>query len=96
MTYKDLADPEGEETDQKAHRQYIFIGFIGQADNRRHGIVLADMENDYMKSDPNYPIDMPSANRFLDDFKLDKSGKESHERSSTHIAFVQGNFEPEY
>ena len=32
---------------------------------------------------------------FLDEFKLDKSGRESHERSSTHIAFVQGNSEPE-
>ena len=48
-----------------------------------------------MKGDTNYPLDMPSVYRFLDEFKLDKSGRESHERSSTHIAFVQGNPEPE-
>ena len=58
-----------------------------------YGAVLADLENDYMKGDTNYPMDMPAAYRFLDEFKLDKLGKESHERSSTHIAFVQGNSE---
>ena len=70
------------------------MGFLIQADTRRYGMVLADLENDYMKGDTKYPLDMPSAYRFLDEFKLDK-GKDSHERSSTHIAFVQGNSEPE-
>ena len=71
------------------------MGFLKQADNRRYGMVLADLENDYMKGDTNYPLDMPSAYMFLDEFKLDKSGRDSHERSSTHIAFVQGNSELE-
>ena len=71
------------------------MGFLAQADDRRYGIVLADSENDYMKGDVNYPLDMPSAYRFLDEFRLDKSGKEGHERSSTHLAFSQSNSELE-
>ena len=69
---------------------------MAQADNKRNGIVLANMENDYMKIDTNYLVDIPSKYRFLDAFKLDKSRKEAQDRSSTHIAFVQGNSEPEY
>ena len=46
--------------------------FLRQADNRRYGIVLAGLENDYTKSDTNYPLNMPSAYRFLDEFKLEK------------------------
>ena len=95
IVYKYLTDPEKEEIDKKAHDQYIAMGFLRQADSRRYGIVLADLENDYMKGDTNYPLDMPSAYRFLDEFKLYKLGKESHERSSTDIALVQGNSEPE-
>ena len=93
--YKDLTDSEKAESDKKDHDQYIAMGFLRQADSRRYGMVLADLDNDYMKGDTNYPLDMPSAYRFLDEFKLDKSGRDSHERSSTHIAFVQGNSEPE-
>ena len=71
------------------------MDFLRQADSRRYGIVLADLENDYMKGDTNYPLDIPSAYRFLDEFKLDKSGKESHKSISAHIAFAQGYSEPE-
>ena len=34
---------------------------------------------------------MPAAFRFLDEFKLDRTGVDSQARSSTHLAFVQGN-----
>ena len=45
-----------------------------------------------------YPLDMNSAYRFIDEFKLHKSGIQSQEINSIHIAFVQGNAanEPEY
>ena len=45
-------------------------------------MVLADLENDYMKGDTNYPLDMPSAYRFLDEFKLDKSGRDSQTKGT--------------
>ena len=95
IEYKYLTDTEKEEVDQRAHDQCIAMGFLKQADSRSYGMVLADLEYDYMKGNTNYPLDMSSAYRLLDEFKLDKSGKDSHERSSTHIAFVQGNSEPE-
>ena len=89
LIYKDLADTEKDKIDQKFHDQYISMGFLRQADKKRYGIGLANLENNYMKADTNYPLDMPCAFRFLDELELDKSVKESHERSSTHEAFIQ-------
>ena len=64
-----------EKVDQKDHDQYIAIGFLTQANSKRYGIVLANLENDYMKCDTNHPFDVLSAYRFPDKFRMDKSGK---------------------
>ena len=67
----------------------MVLGFRAQSNGYR--ATLADLDNDYMKVDVTYPRDIPEAFRFMDELKLDEAGNEEQARSSTHLAFVQGN-----
>ena len=92
--HKDLATltvDEKEAVDEEAHQKYIACGFLLQANENKYGHVTADLENDYMKGDNNYPKNMPEAYKYLDEYNTGNSKRDSHSRPASQLAFMQGN-----
>lgn len=73
-----------------AHDVTVATGFLASSDRRRFGKILNDLENDCIKgNNSNYPLDMASAYKLLNEYHTGIKGSSNHVQKSTQLAFAQ-------
>ena len=85
----DYAD-EQKELHELAHEVTVATGFLASSDRRRYGKILNDLENDCIKgNNSNYPKDMASAYKMLNEYHTGIKGSSNGVQHTTQLAFAQ-------
>ena len=86
---KNYAD-EIKELNEVAHDVIVATGFLASSNRRRYGNIVNDLENDYIKgSASNYPKNMASAYKILNEYHIGIKGSSNQVQQSTQLAFAQ-------
>ena len=73
-----------------AHEVTVATGFLASSDRRRYGKILNDLETDCIKrTNSNYPKDMVSAYKILNEYHTGIKGSSNQVQQSTQLAFAQ-------
>ena len=65
----DLQDDELKMIETTAREIYLACAFVINSDLRRYGCLIEELENEYTKSNKNYPRNMVKAYQLLNEYK---------------------------
>ena len=83
-----LTEAEREDYYKRAEDMSHAIAFLLQADPRRYGELLMDLENDFTKSRGSYPVTLVKAYEYLNEYKI-KSVVHTGDGQEHNVAFTQ-------
>ena len=87
--FDDLDDENQLKAKAMARDRTLAISFIMSSDPRRYKQVVRDLENDFLKGKNNYPKDVPTAYKLLNEYRTYGISRDSQVPSSTNLAFPQ-------
>ena len=87
--FDDLDDENQLKAKAMARDRTLAISFIMSSDPRRYKQVVRDLENDFLKGKDNYPKDVPTAYKLLNEYRIYGITRDSQVPSSTNLVFPQ-------